>query len=71
MKDLDKFGAKRLEYLNRQKPQLLKELQDDGILQQHLLHAQRRAARQLDHLVIAGMEEFEAEEIVLREIILV
>lgn len=70
MRNLDKFGTERLVYLKRQKPQVFKELQDDGILEKHLLHVQRRAVWQVDHLVMAGMEEFEAEEIVLREIIL-
>lgn len=70
MRDLNKFGMERLEYLKRQKPQVLKELQDDGILEEHLLHAQRRASWQLDYLVMSGLDECKAEEIVLREIIL-
>lgn len=69
MTGLNKFGEQRLEYLRSGKPQLLKELKDDGILEKHLLHAQRRAVWQVDQLVMAGMEECEAEEMVLREVI--
>lgn len=69
MVGLNKFGRQRLAYLENKKPGILKELKDDGILEKHLLHAQKRAIWQLDQLVMAGMEELDAEEIVLREVI--
>jgi hypothetical protein len=66
---LNKFGMQRLEYLRSRQPQILTSLENEGILEIHLLYAQKRADWQMAHLVMAGMKEFEAEEIVLREII--
>jgi hypothetical protein len=69
MTDLNKFGTQRLEYLKNQQPKIFKKLEDDGVLRIHLFYAQKRADCKMDQLMMTGMEEFEAEEIVLREII--
>ena len=69
MTGLKKFGTKRFEYLKRRQPKILDKLEEHGILDVHLRYAQNRADQHLNRLVMAGVEEFEAEEIVLREII--
>jgi hypothetical protein len=69
MADLKKFGKQRLAYLRTRHPKVLELLKEEGILEIHLLYAQKRADRQMDRLVLAGMEEFEAEKVVLRRII--
>jgi hypothetical protein len=69
MTPINKYGRKRLEYLKMRQPQILKELEDHGILNIHLLYTQNRAICQMDKLMMAGMEKLEAEEYVLREII--
>ncbi len=69
MRKLNKFEAARLEYLRSRQPRILKQMEDDGVLRVHLYYAQKRADWKMDQLVMAGMEEFEAEKTVLREII--
>jgi hypothetical protein len=69
MIELNISGTQRLEYLRSQQPKTLKELEDDGVLKIHLFYTQKRAGRKMELLVMEGMEESEAAEIVLREII--
>ena len=69
MTDLNKFGKQRLAFLRSRHPQILKNLEDDGLLQIHLHYAQKRAGWRVDQLVMAGMEEPEAEQIALLEVI--
>jgi hypothetical protein len=69
MTGLNKFGRQRLAFLRSRHPQILKKLEDHGLLQIHLYYAQKRAGWRVDQLVTAGMEEPEAEQVALREVI--
>lgn len=69
MPGLNKFGRQRLAFLRSRHPQILKKLEDHGLLQIHLHYAQKRAGWRVDQLVMAGMDVPEAEQIALREVI--
>jgi hypothetical protein len=69
MPGLNKFGRQRLAFLRSRHPQILKKLEDHGLLQIHLHYAQKRAVWRVDQLVMAGMDVPEAEKIALLEVI--
>jgi hypothetical protein len=69
MTNLNKFGRQRLAFLRSRHPQILKKLEDHGLLQIHLYYAQKRAGWRVDQLVTAGLDMPEAEQIALQEVI--
>ena len=51
-------------------PKMVKEMRADGTLNKAVQDASKEAARQVAELMRAGAQKHEAEEIVLRELIL-
>jgi len=67
MKNLNRYGLLRLQYLKTFHPSVLQILQNRNELETHLLDFQRQFEMELDQLFFAGLEEYEAERYVLAE----
>ncbi|BCR06813.1 hypothetical protein DESUT3_38820 [Desulfuromonas versatilis] len=70
MENLNHFGMMRLTYLQTRKPRLLLSMKRSGVLEKHLLNAQKSAAWEWEQLIFAGMEQEAADQFVLNEYIL-
>jgi hypothetical protein len=58
-----------LEHWKKWRPETYRQMQEDGTLNEMTQNAGKEAARQVAELMLAGARQFEAEEMVLREII--
>lgn len=67
MKQLNRYGLLRLQYLKSFHPRILQELQNLDSLENHLLDFQRQVELEIEQLVFAGMEDHEAERHVIEE----
>jgi hypothetical protein len=65
-----RWSGKALENLEEFRPKMLKELRDKGRLQAYLMDIQEQANSQYLGLIKAGLMEWEAEELILREVVL-
>ena len=68
-KQLNRFGRLRLTHLENQRQGLLKHMEEEGLLEAHLLAVQRRAYMEYEQLLMAGMEEQAAEAFIIRDIL--
>lgn len=67
MGKLNHYGKLRLRYLQKNRPEFLTVMEENGRLSRHLLQAQRFAAWEFERLLFSGMDEKAAEEYVLSE----
>lgn len=64
------YTGKALDHWKKWRPKMVRELQKAGQLNEAAQEASREAARQVAELMRAGYQKHEAEEVVLRELIL-
>ena len=63
------YTEKALKHWKQWRPKMVAEMLRLGTLDQEVQAASKEAARQVSELMQAGMQQFEAEEMVLRELI--
>ncbi len=64
------YTGMALRHWKKWRPKAYRQMQEDGTLNEAAQTASKRAASQVAELMEAGYQQHEAEEVVLREIIL-
>ena len=64
------YSEKALHHWTKWRPKMVADLRKQGLLDQEVQRASRIAAEQVALLMEGGMQKFEAEEIVLPDVIL-
>ena len=63
------YTEKALKHWEEWRPKMVREMRRKGTLNQEVQKASREAAQQVADLMEAGLQKFEAEEMVLRDLI--
>lgn len=65
------YAATALRHWKRWRPRMVRDMRREGTLDRHVQDAARRAADQVASLMAKGFQRFEAEEMVLPDLIIV
>jgi hypothetical protein len=69
MRELNRYGFLRLQFLKTVKTDLLEKMRNAGTLETHLMESQRLAQLEFEQMVFAGVNEAKADRLVLEEYI--